>query len=133
MRLKYLKLMSNSSFRLITIFNVNGVKCKRLPIYDMYAASNFGKIIHVKKQKPILVFFTIWDIWNVKLKLRTNDVKQKVVIFIVFFYNAIIVEGYVVDHRNDIKINRQSTQKFAIIDATTEFKEVSSQFKAQQS
>ena len=47
---KYLKLMRNPSFRLITIFNVNGVKCKRHPIYDMYAASNFGKIIHVKKQ-----------------------------------------------------------------------------------
>lgn len=30
-----------------------------------------------EETKPILAFFTIWDIWNVKLKLRTNDVRQK--------------------------------------------------------
>lgn len=45
--------MKNSPLKQKIILKVNGVKYKRHPISDMYGASIDGKIINVKKQKPM--------------------------------------------------------------------------------
>ena len=54
---KYLDLVRNSPFEPKSsriIIKVDGVKHKRHPVYDLYAASEGGKIINVVKQKALI-------------------------------------------------------------------------------
>ena len=68
--------MKNSPFKQETIFIVNGVRYKCHPVYDLYAGSTCGRIIHMKRQKSM-----IGDLSNMGYLLcmvrRSNAVKQK--------------------------------------------------------
>ena len=51
---KYGEVMKKSPFNQQKMFLVNDVSFNCHPIYDLYAASKCGKIIHIKRQKPIV-------------------------------------------------------------------------------
>lgn len=103
---RYLKLMKKLSFQKQKNYKVNGVKCKCLPIYDIYATSRCGKIINLNRQKPMIGSLGNTGYLNCRVR-RSNDVQLKayqIHRFVWECHNCIIPKGYVVDHINDNKV-----------------------------
>lgn len=75
------------------------------PIYDLYAASEDGKIIHIKKQIPITgrVKKNGYVICSVRKFRQTGQKKCYVHLFVWECYNGLIPDGKVIDHINDDK------------------------------
>lgn len=93
--------MKNSPSQKRSIYEVDGIKYRCHPIYDLYAASRCGKII----QKP-LVGNLINTGYLLCMVRRSDDVTQKHYLmhrFIWETYNCVIPDDYVVDHLNGNK------------------------------
>ena len=88
---------------------MDDVRFKCHPVYDKYAASRCGKIIHIKKQKPIIGYISVAGYLKRTIG-STNDVRRKSYRehrFAWETYNGLIPDGMVIDHKNDIKTDHK--------------------------
>ena len=127
--------MKNSPFHQNIIFKCSGVRYKRHPVYDMYASSKCGKMINIKRQNPFVGNLKISRCSKSKVR-RSNDVQKKLINRIVLqCHHGIIPDNYVVDHKNDNKMDNRlkNLQLLTSQQNTNKIKNISDPKNAKQS